>query len=755
MLSGAKSVTNHFRARPAQARSERRGGTEAVPRRLEVTAMRPAVAPAMGATCATSTSYGGRRSGAFANHPSRVRRPTRTGRRLRTAHRASPRDDVLEVTPPIPWADRCNLDDGAHPTTQRGDETLEDAARFVDWRVVDVNTGEDIGTVREALGMASGEVVASLGHTDDDEIDADDEGWTVEVDPFSDGGDDYYDDEDEDDEDEGEGFEVIYEDEDAQASASYEDDDEYDGDEDAEYDEYDAQLSSSSFDTDDDRGPPPMSLVLRVRGHRLVAGAGGVVNKEPITHLIPLARSIFPRWNHEDKVLAADPPAGLLDLGARQSKIRGLRRDLQPYCSRISDAEQGMPKKTALSRAGREDLIERIDELGGWYEAAAQLGLASKRKPNGYWENLDFLRDELLQLIYAFWFQEEDEETGETVWYNDISGALTYDTPAVDSGGGLDVPVMPSISDIQEAKRYDLQHAIIFHGGFIEVAEQLGWQMKRYGENRHLLAFSTFADEMHDFIEEMGEDIVPHGRLPTVRMMLDEDREDLVNAARWHGGMWEVGRRMRMKPFAASTLSGLPEAARALREFALESHSSHLNSGGDPEESVLMPSHEFIVAAGRHDLGWAYHLHGRRKLAAAAGLTLRTERFTYDECAEYVRTQVGIRNSVAFREWRDSGMKPRMVPADPPRYYGETGEWIGWAHFLGVDVTPGDPTVRIRRVPFLTYTEAKRSIAAIVASGDVALTTSCEYQRWNGRPSRLPRFPVEVSSFLFACVWAM
>ena len=62
---------------------------------------------------------------------------------------------------------------------------------------------------------------------------------------------------------------------------------------------------------------------------------------------------------------------------------------------------------------------------------------------------------------------------------------------------------------------------------------------------------------------------------------------------------------MRMKPFAASTLSELPEAARALREFALESsHPSHPNGGGDPEESVLMPSHEFIVAAGRHDLGW-------------------------------------------------------------------------------------------------------------------------------------------------------
>ena len=144
------------------------------------------------------------------------------------------------VTEPIPWADRRDVDaPRALPNERevRGDATLEDAAFFVGWRVVHVRTGEDIGEVREALGMASGEVVAQLGHSDDEDED-DDDGWTVEVDPFSDGHDDYYDDDGDLDEDEEDGFEVIYED--ASASASYEydgddDDETYDGDED-EYD---------------------------------------------------------------------------------------------------------------------------------------------------------------------------------------------------------------------------------------------------------------------------------------------------------------------------------------------------------------------------------------------------------------------------------------------------------------------------------------------------------------------------------------
>ena len=179
----------------------------------------------------------------------------------------------------------------------------------------------------------------------------------------------------------------------------------------------------------------------------------------------------------------------------------------------------------------------------------------------------------------------------------------------------------------------------------------------------------------------------------------------------------------------------------------------------------MMPSHEFIVSRGRHDLGRAYYLHGRTRLADAAGLELRTRRYTYEECRRFMRVEVKprVRNSTAFRRWRESGSRPRLVPADPAKYYGETGEWVDWAHFLGVRVKPGDPEARIRATPFLEYEDAKRRVRAMRESSiaprksskqkssssaligdddafDVPMTSS-EYRRWRGKPPSLPRFP--------------
>jgi hypothetical protein len=142
-----------------------------------------------------------------------------------------------------------------------------------------------------------------------------------------------------------------------------------------------------------------------------------------------------------------------------------------------------------------------------------------KRKPDGYWENIDFLRDALLQLTHAFWFEEMDEESEEIFWYNDISGALSFEPPTEASGGGLDAPVMPSVADVLEARRYDVHHAILLHGGYKEVAGRLGWMQKRTSENRHLLQFATLRREMLEFLEEAGEelDVPPGGCRPRRR----------------------------------------------------------------------------------------------------------------------------------------------------------------------------------------------------------------------------------------------
>ena len=77
-----------------------------------------------------------------------------------------------------------------------------------------------------------------------------------------------------------------------------------------------------------------------------------------------------------------------------------------------------------------------MTRLGDWSSVALALGFESSRKPDGYWENIDLVRDALLELVDAFWFEETDEETGQTFFYNDVSGALTFDPPRRRAAGG-------------------------------------------------------------------------------------------------------------------------------------------------------------------------------------------------------------------------------------------------------------------------------------------------------------------------------
>ncbi len=50
-----------------------------------------------------------------------------------------------------------------------------------------------------------------------------------------------------------------------------------------------------------------------------------------------------------------------------------------------------MPTRASLAAAGRADLIRAINAAGGFLAVAQALGLRSKRRPIGYWDNLDNL----------------------------------------------------------------------------------------------------------------------------------------------------------------------------------------------------------------------------------------------------------------------------------------------------------------------------------------------------------------------------
>ena len=212
-----------------------------------------------------------------------------------------------------------------------------------------------------------------------------------------------------------------------------------------------------------------------------------------------------------------------------------------------------------------------------------------------------------------------DEDSGEEFFYNDISGALTFDEPDEASGGGLDVPVMPSMSDVLEARRWDLHNAILLHGGYREVTQVLGWMTKRNTENRHLLRFSTLAHEIGEFLEEYGDYFcLAEGRMPSCSQLQEADRDDLVQGVKWHGGVTRVARRMGKLPYGASALTRLPAAAASFAEFAaLETAAARHPL---PKGQGFMPTDSNLRAAGRNDLRWAIHLHSRARLAEAAGL---------------------------------------------------------------------------------------------------------------------------------------
>ena len=662
-------------------------------------------------------------------------------------------------------------------------EALEAAASFVGWRVVRLTDGVEVGEVRNALAMAGGEVVAQMGGAD---VDEHDEHEPVRA--FFSSADAAEDDRDEDEDevwglgdDENGDWEVIYEKEDAfeGSEGSADDDEEDDENEDEEEEDEDEDVSESVVSD-----PPPLSLVLRVRGEREVRGAGGAVNREPVAHLVPLVPSMFPRWNEQLETLVIDPPDGLLDLGFRQSEIRALRRDLAPYCSAVSRDALGMPRRRSLVRAGRGDLVTRVSSLGDWSSVALLLGFESSRKPDGYWENIDLLRDALLELVHAFWFEETETTASgatQTFWYNDVSGALTFEEPDVASGGGLDQPVMPAMADVIEARRWDVHQAILLHGGYKEVALALGWLPKRTSENRHLLQFSALARGGGGFIEESGDALgLPKGRFPSEAMLVSNDRDDLVQGVRWHGGFVRVARRMGKLNFAASAMADAEEAARALRAFAEARGRSDARRrspandasfvGGHRHARLLgipvMPTEAQLLASGRHDLRWALRIHDRARLAALAGLadpnradpetkTSLKMRLGYDEAREFMRNAVRPRLASArrFRDWSEDGQRPWFIPADPPKYYEERGAWVDWEDFLGTPRPPGNPQ-RVRA--FKGYADAKqymrdvrREFRRTNPDRDDSLSpdTSSAYKRWassGARPRDIPRDPVAV-----------
>ena len=225
-----------------------------------------------------------------------------------------------------------------------------------------------------------------------------------------------------------------------------------------------------------------------------------------------------------------------------------------------------LPGKKMLTQAGRQDLIGAIRLHGGWRVVARKLGLveAPPQKPEGYW--LTF--EHVAQAIMA---------------YNE-----THGTPEQ----------MPGQIELNRAGYSSLARAIsVYHGGMAAVASRLGLTYNGPRPPGHWQEWSHLEEALLTFIQTSG---VP-GQMPSMEMLTQHNRHDLINAITTHGGYHAVAGRLalasRYRP------SGYWDRWENLRHEFLEWARTHGCSG-------VMPTDEELAASGRADMANAVYKHG-------------------------------------------------------------------------------------------------------------------------------------------------
>jgi hypothetical protein len=264
-----------------------------------------------------------------------------------------------------------------------------------------------------------------------------------------------------------------------------------------------------------------------------------------------------------------------------------------------------MPTKRELSFAGRTDLARAINEHGGMTAVAEQLGLkrSDLQKPAGYWNDFANIKRELhifivehgtegimptsrelasaerVDLVQAIGKQggfpavaerlglnrpDADKLSG---YWNDFTN-FEKELRAFVAEYGID-DVMPTYTELVNARRHDLINAISKHGGIPAVAERLGLARP---DARNLAGYwSNFTNverELNTFIATHGVE----GVMPTQIELKVAGRADLPNAIHKHGGFSAVARRLGLTSvyeyITPRTATSVERTARAIQPLA-------------------------------------------------------------------------------------------------------------------------------------------------------------------------------------------
>ena len=341
--------------------------------------------------------------------------------------------------------------------------------------------------------------------------------------------------------------------------------------------------------------------------------------------------------------------------------------------SGTSEGEEGQQNDGSPPSLGQQ-LVRDVRDAGGTAAVAAAVGLRAKRRPVGYWDNLDTLDEELALFVAAHWVElstsdfgagptaaaRAGKEGGRRYYFNVATRRIRWDAPIEpatleiddcgtririegggDGGGGRSwrggggssssssERLMPGRAAVLAAGRYDLHHAIVYHGGYRAVREVLSrspaWPPSAAHDDpedlsAELRAFARAARRgrprsLKNASSSSSSSKATVLQMPTLAELADAGRSDLVQAVVRAGGVRAAAaiaglapRRPRPPGDASAPAASLEAAAEEIRKFVASSSSS--SSASQNGSAKRLPTHAELLKAGRGDLRYALQAHG-------------------------------------------------------------------------------------------------------------------------------------------------
>eukprot|EP00955_Chlamydomonas_euryale_P071500 361095-Chlamydomonas_euryale.AAC.8 len=168
--------------------------------------------------------------------------------------------------------------------------------------------------------------------------------------------------------------------------------------------------------------------------------------------------------------------AGFLSLGRRSLILGFLASELPQLSAPLEKVAIGrremrvMPSRRQLEAAGRRDLVDLVLKCGGFCEVAVELGMRSRRRPAGYWDNPEHLDAELRAFVAGQWVVLERPDGGRPYYYNLVSGRIAARLP----GGAAPGDVRELAAEEDARDRVMPSKSMLLSGGCIAAWARAG-----------------------------------------------------------------------------------------------------------------------------------------------------------------------------------------------------------------------------------------------------------------------------------------